>query len=73
MNAGPATATPPSSPTAVQSAAELARRRARSQEILAGIQAKIKRLEHAKAVRQQALVSLNAATSRGLDENERTN
>jgi hypothetical protein len=57
----------PLPPTAFEGDAELQRRIARSRQILAGIEAKIERLQHAKIERQRALASLNAATFRGLD------
>ncbi len=43
------------------------RRIRRSQDILAGIERKIQRLQHAKAERSRALAELNAANFRGLD------
>jgi len=58
---------PPLPLTALESDTELQRRRVRSRQILAGIEAKIQRLQHAKAERLRALASFNAATSRGLD------
>jgi hypothetical protein len=57
----------PPSPTVPESDAELQRRITRSREILAGIEAKIQRLQHARAERQRALASINAANVRGLD------
>lgn len=52
--------------------ADRQRRIARSREILAGIEAKIKRLQHAKQERERALAEFNAGNFPGLDS-ENTN
>jgi hypothetical protein len=56
------------SPPRNETAAERQHRIARSREILAGIEAKIQRLQHAREIRLRAL---NAATFRGLDHGQK--
>ena len=61
--------TPPANaaPLRDETAAERQRRIARSRQILAGIEAKIQRLQHAKQERQRALAEINTGTFPGLD------
>ena len=54
-------------PLREETAEERQHRIARSREILAGIEAKIERLQHAKQVRQRALATLSAGTCPGSD------